>query len=244
MTRTLRVAALSAVATVVAVLGFAGAAGAHVTVSPGSAVAGGDARIALRVPDESDTASTVKIEMAVPTDQPIPSVSVEPVPGWTVSTDTTKLATPVKTEDGDTVTQAVSKITWTASADGAIRPGQFQEFPVALESLPDTDKIVFKTIQTYSDGTIVRWIDDTVEGQPEPDHPAPVLTLAKGGDTAPVAIPPGAATPGGVAVAEPKPDRSGLAWGIAGAVLGLTGTVLGALALRRNRRPAGHRATG
>jgi periplasmic copper chaperone A len=239
MSRTLRVAALSAVATVVAVLGFAGTASAHVTVSPSTAVTGGDVRIAFRVPTESDTASTVKVEVQMPTDKPIPSVAVEPVPGWTVTTDTTKLATPVKTDDGDTITDAVSKITWTASAAGAVKPGQFQEFPVALESLPDTDKLVFKTLQTYSDGTVVRWIDDTVAGQPEPEHPAPVLTLAKGGDTAPVAVPSDAPAPGGVTVAATKTDNSGLAWGIAGAVLGLIGAVLGGLALLRTRRTAG-----
>jgi hypothetical protein len=40
---------------------------------------------------------------------------------------------------------------------------------------------VLKTLQTYSDGTIVRWIDDTAAGQPEPEHPAPVLTLTAAG---------------------------------------------------------------
>ena len=207
MSRTLRVAAASAAATVVAVLGFAGAASAHVSVSPATATPGGDVRIAFLVPTESDTASTVKVEVQVPTDKPIAGLATAPVPGWTVATKTTG---PTKL------------ITWTAETpDAGIRPGQFQEFPVALEGLPDTDRIVFKVLQTYSDGTVVRWIDETVAGQPEPEHPAPVLTLAKGGATV---------------AATPVPDRAPLYWSIVAVVLGLVGAVLGGLAFLRSRR--------
>jgi uncharacterized protein YcnI len=229
MSRTLRVAAASAAATVVAVLGFAGAASAHVSVSPAAATAGGNVRIAFLVPTESDTASTVKLEVQVPTDKPIAGLATAPVPGWTVTTKTTRLATPVKTDEGDTITDAVSLITWTAGTpDAGIRPGQFQEFPVSLEGLPDTDRIVFKVLQTYSDGTVVRWIDEPVAGQPEPEHPAPVLTLTKDGNdrTAP-------------SVATRSSGGAPLAWSIVAVVLGLAGAVLGGLAYLRTRRTAG-----
>jgi uncharacterized protein YcnI len=218
MSATLRVAAGSVVATAVAVLGFAGAAGAHVSVSPGTATPGGDVVIAFQVPTESDTASTVKLEVQVPTDKPIGSVAVAPVPGWTVATQSTG--------------GHVSKITWTANTpDTSIRSGQFQEFPISLEALPDTDKLVFKALQTYSDGTVVRWIDEPVEGQPEPEHPAPVLTLAKGGRA------PASAKP--ATVVETKPaDPAPLYWSIAATVLALTGVVLGGLALARTSRGA------
>ena len=42
--------------------------------------------------------------------------------GWTVAVEKTTLAKPVKTDDGD-VTEAVSKITWTATA-GGLQPGR------------------------------------------------------------------------------------------------------------------------
>ncbi len=45
----------------------------------------------------------------------------------------------------------------------------------------NTKQLVFKAIQTYSDGTTVNWIQRTVKGAPEPDHPAPVLKLTKAG---------------------------------------------------------------
>jgi len=223
MRRTLRVVAGSAMATAVAVLGFAGAAAAHVTVSPDTAEPGGDAVIVFRVPAESGTASTVKLEVAVPTDKPIDSVAVQPIPGWTVATQSTG--------------GHVSKLTWTANTpDAGIRPGQFMEFPVALESLPDTDKIVFKALQTYSDGSVVRWIDDTVEGQPEPEHPAPVLTLTKAGATGNPAGPAPGGKPAAVVEQKQVTDKAPLYWSIAAAVLGLLGAVLGGLALARTRR--------
>jgi uncharacterized protein YcnI len=237
MRRTLRVALTVGAATAVGVLGFAGVAQAHVTVDPSDAVQGGFARIAFRVPTESDTASTTKLEVVLPADKPIASVSTMPLPGWTATTETTKLATPIKTDDG-TVTDAVTKITWTASsADTAIKPGQFQEFPVSLGPLPKTDKLVFKVLQTYSDGNIVRWIDDTVEGQPEPEHPAPVLKLAGAtNDTG------AGAGPTLVAKADTKTSdntsNAALTIAIIGGILGLAGLILGGLAFTRTRRTA------
>jgi uncharacterized protein YcnI len=229
----LRAALAAAAATAVAVLGFASAASAHITIQGGPATAGGDARIAFVVPTESDTASTTKLEVAFPTDKPIPSVLTTPVAGWTATVDTTKLATPIKTDEGD-VSEVVSKVTWTAnSPDSAIKPGQFLEFPVSLGSLPDTDKLIFKALQTYSDGNVVRWIDEPTTNGKEPEHPAPVLNLTKE-----AASP----APSGVAVtpvaAKSTSDGTARTFAILGAVLGLLGLVLGAIALVRTRRPA------
>ena len=83
------------------------------------------------------------------------------------------------TAHGAEITEAVSKITWTAAgADTSIKAGQFQEFEVSAGPLPEVDQIIFKTLQTYSDGNIVRWIDEPTNGQ-QLEHPAPVLKLAK-----------------------------------------------------------------
>jgi uncharacterized protein len=130
--------------------------------------------VTFKVPTESDTASTTKLVVQVP---PLGSVAVQPEPGWTVATKVSKLATPIKTDDGE-VTQAVSEITWTATA-GGIKPGQFQQFDVSVGPLPDKPSISFPAIQTYSDGTVVRWIETAAPGSSaEPDHPAPTLTIA------------------------------------------------------------------
>ncbi|MET8356240.1 YcnI family protein [Micromonospora sp. NPDC005171] len=227
-------AALAFTAAATAVLGFAGPASAHVTVNPKEATQGGYARVAFRVPNESDSASTVKLEVVLPENAPVGSVSTMPVPGWTVATEKRKVDPPIEVH-GSQLTEAVSKITWTASGDAGVKPGQFQEFPVSLGPLPQVDSMVFKTLQTYSDGNISRWIDEPAPGAEEPEHPAPVLTLAA------AAAPAVSATPA-AAVASPgdddDDDGNGLAvgLGVAGLVAGLAGLALGGLAFARTRR--------
>jgi periplasmic copper chaperone A len=106
---------------------------------------------------------------------------VEPIPGWTATVKTMKVTKPIKTDNGD-VTQGVASVTWTG---GRIVPGDFQEFKVSVGLPAAASSIEFKALQTYSDGTIVRWIEDTPPGRPEPEHPAPVLTLTSGDATTP-----------------------------------------------------------
>lgn len=163
----------------VAVIALAAApASAHVTVNPREATPGGFAKLAFRVPNEKDNASTTKVEIFLPVETPIASVSTRPVPGWSVTVEKTTLPTPVEVH-GRNVTEAVSKITWTAQGEANyIGPGQFQEFEISGGPLPEADKIVFKALQTYSDGDVVRWIEEPTEGA-EPERPAPVLTLVK-----------------------------------------------------------------
>jgi uncharacterized protein YcnI len=120
----------------------AGPVSAHVSVSSPNAAQGGFAKVTFRVPNEKDKADTTKLEIMPPTDNPIASVSTRPVNGWTVQADKTKLAQPIKSDDGE-VTEAITKITWTASADAAIKPGQFQEFDISAGPLPKRDKLVF-----------------------------------------------------------------------------------------------------
>jgi uncharacterized protein len=233
---TRRTAVLLATAAV-SLIAAASAAEAHVTVNPNTEPQGGYAKVSFRVPNEEATASTTAIEVDIPVDHPIASVSVRPVPGWTATATTSQLATPIKTDDGS-VTQAVSKIVWTG---GKIDPGQFQEFDVSLGPLPkDTDQIVFKALQTYSDGNVVRWIDLRQPGQPEPDHPAPVLHLtppaASAGSATTGATPTTAAAPAtapSVSLAADrsvKPSTSSTSTSDTGArTLGVGGLIVGAL---------------
>lgn len=168
-----RLALLTALA-LGALLALAGPASAHVTVSSTDAAPGGYAVVTLRVPTESETASTTKIVVQVP---PLGSVAVQPTPGWTATTTTAKLATPIKTDDGEQ-TEAISQITWTASAGAGIKPGEFQQFAVSVGPLPKAASISFPTVQYYSDGTVAKWIEKAAPGSSaEPEHPAPTLSL-------------------------------------------------------------------
>jgi uncharacterized protein YcnI len=168
------------------ILGAGCVAGAHVTVSSSDAVQGGHAEISFRVPTESDTAATVKLQVAFPTDTPIASVSVLPHPGWTYKVTRAPVAAPVPDGHGGQVTEAVSQIEWSAAGpDTAVKPGEYEVFRVSAGPLPKTDRVVFKVLQTYGDGQVVRWIDEpAVEGAPEPGHPAAVLALSPAGSSA------------------------------------------------------------
>jgi uncharacterized protein YcnI len=235
MRRSLLVRAGAVTATAAALLlAVAGPASAHVTVNPSAATQGDYTKIAFRVPNETDSTDTTKLEVNLPTDTPIASVSLKPLPGWTATAVKSKLATPIKTDDGE-VTEAITKITWTAAAGAAIKPGQFQEFEVSLGPLPATNQVVFKALQTYSDGTVVRWIDAPNADGTEPDHPAPVLKLAAA--AAATNAPAASRTPTVAAVAAADTSTSsggnGTAWGIAALVVALAGLVLGLLAYRK-----------
>jgi uncharacterized protein YcnI len=226
-------AGLAVGATLVGVLAFAGPASAHVTINPQEATQGSYGRFAFRVPNESDDASTVKLEVSLPADAPVASVSTQPVPGWTAVVERATLPTPIEAH-GTQITEAVSKITWTAAGGGGVKPGEFQEFPISLGPLPEVDMMVFKALQTYSDGTVARWIEEPVDGEPAEQDPAPVLRLAAADPDA-ESVP--AAPPAG-SDASDSSGSSGLALGlgIAGLVVGAVGLVLGGLAYTRTRR--------
>jgi uncharacterized protein YcnI len=236
--RTLVRAASVLVAAGAAVIGLAGPASAHVTVNPSEATQGGYAALTFRVPNETDNTTTTKLQVQLPTDTPLASVSIKPLPGWTATPVKGKLPKPITTDDGQ-VTEAVTEITWTATSPAsAIAPGQFQEFEISGGPMPDADKISFKALQTYSDGKVVRWIQEQTPGAEEPQYPAPTLTLTKaaaGSDTG--AAPSAAAAP---ATITEKSSSNGVAigLGIAGLILGLAGLAAGLVALRRTGAPA------
>jgi uncharacterized protein YcnI len=166
LTRALAVAAVALVA-------VAPMAAAHVTVNPGEAEKGGFARLTFRVPNERD-ATTTTVEVNLPEDAPFSSVRVKPKTGWTYTMEKRTLDEPIDNH-GEMVTEVVSKITWTG---GPIGTTEFEEFDVSVGRMPEEgDFLLFPSIQTYSSGEVVRWIDEPVEGGEEPEHPAPLLTL-------------------------------------------------------------------
>ncbi|MGW0414197.1 YcnI family protein [Streptomyces collinus] len=213
--------------------GAAGIASAHVTVHPESYAKGAtDGVLTFRVPNEEDSASTDKVQVFLPTDHPVLGVLVHPQDGWTPKVTTTKLKTPVKTDDG-TITDAVFEITWTGGKIGA---GQYEDFDVAFGQLPDsTNQLMFKTLQTYSDGKVARWIEAPTGGE-EPENPAPVLKLTAAGDAAPTASKGDSdAAPKAAATSGDSSDSTARGLGVAGFVVGVLGLAAAAFAILRGR---------
>ncbi|MFJ7997110.1 YcnI family protein [Streptomyces sp. NPDC096310] len=228
---------------------LAGPASAHVSVQPqGEAAKGGYAVINFKVPNERDDASTTKVEVNFPADHPLASVMPQPVPGWKASVAKEKLAKPL-TMHGNTITEAVSKVTWTSDG-GKIGPGEFQQFPLSVGQLPEnTDQLVFKTLQTYDNKEVVRWIEETKEGAEEPESPAPVLKLtaatgdghgaAGSDDSASDTADKAAATTGDQrngtteTASADSSDTTARVLGVVGIVVGAAGVAFGVLAGRR-----------
>ena len=206
---------------------------AHVTVSSPDATQGGSGTITFTVPDESETAATTKVTVQIPVDRGIAAVSVLPLPGWTHKETTTKLATPVTTDDGDQITEAVSTVEWTAATAAAgIEPGEYGEFSITAAPLPKAESITFKVLQTYRDGKQVAWIEESVNGA-EAEHPAPVLALpAPGaGGRAPAAAPSPAS--GAAPASSDGTATAALVVGVLGLLAGLAG--LGVALMNRRR---------
>ncbi|MET9156316.1 YcnI family protein [Streptomyces parvulus] len=242
-----RIAAAGAVSGL-AVLALSAPAFAHVSVQPeGTAAKGGYATVNFKVPNERDNASTTKLEINLPADQPLASVMPQPVPGWKAEVTKSKLDKPIDSH-GKQLTEAVSKVTWTAEGKG-VEPGYFQKFPLSIGALPeDADQMVFKAIQTYSNKEVVRWIEVPQEGQEEPENPAPVLELAaaeddahgaagasdeKAGDDAESAAQNTAADSSADSGSGDGSDTTARVLGIVGIVVGAAGVGYGVLAGRR-----------
>ncbi|MEV8430681.1 YcnI family copper-binding membrane protein [Streptomyces chartreusis] len=237
-----RIAAAGALAGT-AVLALSVPAFAHVSVQPeGTAAKGGYAVVDFKVPNERDNAKTTKLEVSFPTDHPLASAMPEAIDGWDVKVVKSKLDKPIEMH-GEKISEAVSKITWTATGEG-IKEGFFQKFPVSIGQLPeDTDELAFKAIQTYSNKEVVRWIEVPQEGQEEPENPAPVLALsaAEEGHHGSASADKAAdsddaeAAAAKTEAAEPadSSDTTARVLGVVGIVVGALGVAYGVLAGRR-----------
>ena len=221
---------LSGGAVVIAVVvGVSSQASAHVTIDTlGPVSQGSFAKIGFSVPNERDDAGTVMLSVQLPQDHPLAFVSVQPMPGWEITTATRTLDEPLEGE-GSSITEVVDTVTWTATGDTQIAPGEFELFWISAGQMPtDVTELVFPAVQTYSSGEEVAWIEETTEGGPEPELPAPTLQLV-------------AADAGGEeATAAPSADEEdddSNTLSIVALVVGALGLVAGIAALVIARRP-------
>src|ERR1700757_217836 len=142
------------------------AAWAHVHASSDNPTRGAMAIVTFQVPNESNTgAATTALSVALPN---VASASVESLPGWTAKLDR------------DAASGTVRSVTWTAAPNGGIGVDQFALFRISVQP-PDTDPGSFPATQTYFDRAGAgreRGPHPRLPGGGEPEHPAPMLTLA------------------------------------------------------------------
>ena len=225
MRRPLLIAGTAIVAGTALALAVPLSASAHVTIGTNQADPGTYPLIDFRVPTESATATTVKIDITLPTDTPFGEVTYVPVAGWDAELTTEKLPTPIETDDGS-VTEAVTHVVWTAQPGHEITADQYGVFPVLLGGVPDTGSVTMPVAQTYSDGSVVEWTD-----APDGENPAPVLYVND--------APPSGdhhATDSEDEAAAPHDDLVARGLGVTGLVAGAVGIVV-AVASRRRSTP-------
>jgi uncharacterized protein YcnI len=201
---------------------FPAAAAGHVTANPSEAPANGFAMVSFRVPHGCDDSATTSLTVRIPAG--VSSVTPEAVPGWEVTTEEGPLPEPIESE-GETVTEGVTEVTWTG---GPLSAHQFTDFGLSMR-MPDRpgETIYFPAVQRCEQGS-TGWVQIPVEGQPEPDTPAPGVTLvgSGGGDDASSSDDEGSAAP---VVAAEEEDDEGL--DTLAVVLGAAGLAAGLLAL-------------
>ena len=138
-------------------LAFAGTASAHVEPSPSDVQAGSTQTVAFTVEHGCKESPLIKLEMQLPAG--LTGVSVPETPqGWTGS-----------------VTDSV------VTFEGGPQPAHKEiEFAIqaTFPNAPDT-MLGFPTVETCEQGT-VEWVQPVVNGEEEPEFPAPTVTLTSG----------------------------------------------------------------
>ena len=141
-------------ATAALALVLAAPASAHVQVRPALVAPGDPVLFQVIVPNESD-AHTVEVVLQVPKD--VLPFSFEEPDGWT-------------RENKEGADGSLETITW----KGELAEDGFARFSFLASTPEQEGEIVWKSIQTYDDGSVSRWI-----GAPDADNPAAVTTVSQ-----------------------------------------------------------------
>lgn len=199
----------------------AGPALAHVSISPGEAHAGEYTVATVSIPHGCDGSATTSVTIQIP--EQIIKVTPTRNPSWEVTKTMTKLATPIKAEGGDEITERVGTVVYTAKTP--LPDGYRDTFALSFQ-VPDVagQTLVFPTIQKCVKGE-TGWVEVAPEGAAEPEHPAPSVKVLA------------AATPES-GVVPTTVDETGAPKGVAYAGLGfgVVGLLVGGVALAGSRR--------
>jgi periplasmic copper chaperone A len=155
--RTMLLVAAAAAAAVVVV----GTAAAHIDPTPAKALAGRTTSVAFTVEHGCDGSPTRALSIRLP----VGITSAKPVAktGWTI---VVKRGGPRR---------LVREVTWR----GNLPDSRHGRFAIRL-GMPETPgkTLYFPAVQRCTRG-VIRWISIPQKGQPEPEHPAPGVTLVR-----------------------------------------------------------------
>jgi periplasmic copper chaperone A len=217
-------------------LGLAGAlivpaaAAAHITANPAEGPADGYATLDFEVPHGCEESPTTQVRVQIP--ETVPQATPEVHPGWSLET---KEGPKEEVElHGETVTEGVSEVIWTAE-DAPLPAHYLDRFAISVK-LPageEGETVYFPTVQKCEKGQ-TGWIEIPAEGESaeELESPAPAVTLTAAEDEHGTAEEEPAADE--TATEPSEDDGDGMA--IAALVVGGLGLVFGGASLMRNRK--------
>ncbi|MEU7588045.1 DUF1775 domain-containing protein [Micromonospora sp. NPDC049230] len=194
-----RIGAVTALAAAGVLLWPGTAQAVDVTTTPAEARQGDAVRLEFAVPQERAGTKTNKIEVRLPADAPIAEVYPMSVDGWAPTISSRTLDKPVAGIHSSGVSTVTTAVTWVRVGESAPGPARLA---LSMGPMPQAERLTFEVVQTYADGTVVRWADAAGP------HRAPALRLL------PPA--PGAAGPaahgghGGPAAGVPAAEDSGV----------------------------------
>ncbi|WP_340374884.1 DUF1775 domain-containing protein [Streptomyces sp. SS7] len=139
-----------------ATLSLAQPASAHTEIEADTPTAlARDVTLTFTYEAESDTAGFTQVRVVLPDGIEPDDVTLEHAPrGWKFT------AAP----DGYTI------------VGPALATGADAEHAISVRRLPNAEEIVFRTVDTYADGKVARWVELPTQ-EAESDQPAPVLKL-------------------------------------------------------------------
>ncbi|MFF2274111.1 YcnI family protein [Agromyces sp. NPDC058136] len=225
-------------------LGAPLAASAHVGVESTSTAAGAYTVLGFGIPHGCGESPTTKLTFTIPEgiDRVTPTVN----PGWTIEKVIETLPEPKTDSHGANVVERVSQVVYTAVTPLPSDLRDVIELSLQLPADAEGETLEFPVLQECAEGS-TDWSAPVVEGEEEPEHPAPSITVT-------AAEPDGhhggvvsasehgdadASAASSDAAAASADDEVARALGITGIVVGVAGLGLGlavALGARRSRK--------
>lgn len=165
----------AAAVTVGALLALASpiAASAHISVDAPSTAAGSSTVLTFALPHGCDASSTTSISIDIP--EGVVGVTPTVNPGWSVSTTVVEGARAIDLGDG-TIPVPLESVLYTA--DTPFPDGLRTTFALSAAFPADAagETFEFPILQTCEIGE-TNWNETTVDGEDEPAHPAPAITV-------------------------------------------------------------------
>ncbi|MCJ1681767.1 YcnI family protein [Rathayibacter sp. VKM Ac-2928] len=229
--------ALVAAGSVALALAAPTAASAHVTAAASSTAAGSYTVVTFSLAHGCEGSPTTGLSITIP--EGINSVSPTVNPNWDVVKNEVEIADPVTDSHGNTATQRVSNVVYTAKT--ALADGYRDTVSLQLQLPEDAagSTLEFPVLQTCETGSTA-WDQPTVEGEDEPELPAPTVAVTAAmegsghhdddgdGDDAV------ATTASATTAAGQSDDVLARVLGVGGLVLGAVGVAFGLASRRRS----------